>query len=145
MPVPVQDPVQVQAQVVIPPVAGQSGGRKSKNKDKTHATVTDSESLDLGHIEQERLTVSVLSSGTATAEGHVEMLTVNIMGSGTARLGDLKADHVTVNIYGGGTATVAPLEELKARIKGSGNIRLATRPARIDRVISGSGHIIDAP
>jgi hypothetical protein len=42
---------------------------------------------------------------------------------------------------GSGDATLAPREELKATIMGSGDVRLRTRPARIQRHIMGSGQI----
>jgi len=38
---------------------------------------------------------------------------------------------------------LAPGEELKATIMGSGDVHLTTRPARIQRSIMGSGHIIE--
>jgi hypothetical protein len=33
---------------------------------------------------------------------------------------------------------------VKVQIAGSGNVRLTTRPARIERAITGSGRIIEA-
>ncbi len=138
MPVPVQDPVQKQVQVVIPPLAGTPSG----NKD--HALVNGSKNVDLGHIDQDHLTVSVSGSGSVTAQGRVDTLDVNVMGTGNARLGGLKARRVTVNIFGSGNATVAPAEEAKVRISGSGHVRLTTKPARIERAITGGGRIIEA-
>ena len=138
MPVPVLDPVQKQVQVVIPPLAGTPSG----NKD--HALVNGSKNVDLGHIDQDHLTVSVSGSGSVTAQGRVDTLDVNVMGTGNARLGGLKARRVTVNIFGSGNATVAPAEEAKVRISGSGHVRLTTKPARIERAITGGGRIIEA-
>jgi hypothetical protein len=48
MPVPVQEPVQTQVQVVIPPVAASSS---KILQDRDHITVTGNRSVDLGHID----------------------------------------------------------------------------------------------
>jgi hypothetical protein len=137
VPMPVQDPVQAQVQVVIPPLAG------TPSASTDHVQINASKNVDLGHIDQDHLTVSVPGSGSVTAQGRVETLEVNVMGSGNARLGELKARRVAVNIFGSGNATVAPTEELKARITGSGHVRLTTKPARIERAITGSGGVIE--
>jgi hypothetical protein len=105
--------------------------------------VPGSSNIDLGHIEQEELKVTIAGSGSVTAEGKVNRLTINIPGSGQARLGKLAARNVSVMVMGSGDAIVAPSEELKATIMGSGDVHVLTRPARIERSIMGSGHIIE--
>jgi hypothetical protein len=100
-----------------------------------------SESVDLGHIEQDSLNITIAASGSATAEGRVNRLHVQILGTGDARLGKLAARFVTVSVMGSGDATLAPSEELKATIMGSGDVRLTTMPAKIERMIMGSGKI----
>lgn len=100
-----------------------------------------SESVDLGHIEQDSLNITIAASGSATAEGRVNRLHVQILGTGDARLGKLSARSVTVSVMGSGDATLAPSEELKATIMGSGDVRLTTNPAKIERMIMGSGKI----
>ena len=98
---------------------------------------------DLGHIERPQLNVTVTDSGSVTAEGKVDRLTVSIMGSGDAKLGKLAARSVSVMVMGSGSATVAPSEDLRANIMGSGNVHVLTRPAQIQRSIMGSGRIIE--
>ena len=99
--------------------------------------------VDLGRVERESLSVTIANSGSLTAEGKVDRLSVNVMGSGHARLGKLAARTVSVMVMGSGSATVAPSEELKANIMGSGDVHLLTRPAKIERAIMGSGRIIE--
>jgi hypothetical protein len=99
--------------------------------------------IDLGHIEQEELRVTISGSGSLTAEGKVNRLIINIPGSGHAMLGKLAARSVSVMMMGSGSATVSPREELNATIMGSGDVHVLTRPARIERSIMGSGHIIE--
>jgi hypothetical protein len=143
MPVPVPAPVPL----VIPPAAGGSSGDTSgvRSRDRDHVTVTRARSVDLGHIDQDDLTISLPGSGSVTAQGRVDTLTVHVMGSGNANLGRLTARHVTVHIAGGGNVTVAPTEDVEVHIAGSGNVRLATKPDRIERHIRGSGRIVEAP
>lgn len=107
--------------------------------------VRGSHDVDFGHINQDNVKITVLNSGSATAEGKVDTLTVNVMGSGEAHLGKLSARRITVVIAGSGEATLAPGEELKATLMGSGKVHLLTRPGKIERTIMGSGRIIEAP
>jgi len=102
-----------------------------------------SSNIDLGHIDQEELKITIAGSGSITAEGRVNRLIIDIPGSGHAKLGKLAARNVSVMMMGSGSAIVAPGEELKATIMGSGDVHVLTRPARIERSIMGSGHIIE--
>jgi len=102
-----------------------------------------SKDVDLGHVDRDTLDVTVANSGSLTAEGKVNRLKVSVMGSGNADLSKLAARSVTVMVMGSGSATVAPSEELKAHIMGSGNVRLVTRPASIERQTMGSGRVIE--
>ena len=99
--------------------------------------------IDLGHVERQSLTVTVANSGTITAEGKVDTLNVTVLGSGHADLGKVAARRVVVAIMGSGRATVAPGEELKVTIMGSGDVHLLTKPAKIERSIMGSGQIVE--
>lgn len=98
---------------------------------------------DLGHVDRQSLTVTVANSGTTTAEGKVDTLNVTVLGSGHADLGKVAARRVVVAIMGSGRATVAPGEELKVTIMGSGDVHLLTKPAKIERSIMGSGQIVE--
>lgn len=108
-------------------------------------TVHGSNNVDLGHIEQPSLKVSVLHSGSVTAEGSVNDLAVAAMGSGNAHLGALRARRAEVVAGGSGNVTISASDHLKVTILGSGNVRLMTRPAQIEQRILGPGHIIPPP
>jgi len=125
------------------PPPGFSDG--SVTRTSNSVTVRDNHNVDLGHIEQPSLKVTVLSSGSVIADGRVDTLTVQVMGSGHVNLGRLLARRVEVTIAGSGDVAVAPSDELKVTIMGSGDVRLMTRPAQIERRIMGSGRIIEAP
>jgi len=102
-----------------------------------------SKDVDLGHIDRDTLDVTIANSGSVTAEGKVNRLKVSVMGSGNADLSKLAARSATVMVMGSGSATVAPSEELKAHSMGSGNVRLVTRAASIERQTMGSGRVIE--
>jgi hypothetical protein len=132
----------------MPRVAGAEAGRdagRDAGRIQERLTVRGKENVDMGHIEQERLVVTVSGQGSARAEGRVEELEVQVMGSGNANLGRLTAGNVKVTVAGSGNVTVAPTENVKVNIIGSGNVRLTTKPVQIERRITGSGHVIEAP
>ena len=125
-----------------PPSGFSDGGVTRTSGDSI--TVHDNHNVELRHIEQQRLKVVVLASGSATVEGKVDTLNVQVMGSGEAKLGHLQARRVEVTIAGSGNVTVAPSDELKVTIMGSGDVHLTTKPASIRQQIMGSGHVIPA-
>jgi hypothetical protein len=128
----------------VPPVPprGFSGDNVTQSGDSV--VVRSSQNIDLGHIEQSNLKVTVLHSGSVTADGKVDTLSVEVMGSGNVNLGRLAARNVRVTIAGSGNVTVAPSDELNATIMGSGDVRLMTRPPKVEQHIMGSGHVIPA-
>lgn len=121
------------------------GGADGIRRSGDSVAVLNHHDADLGHIEQQNLKVSVLASGSVTAEGKVDTLSVEVMGSGRANLGRLAARQVRVTIAGSGDVTVAPSDELKVTIMGSGDVHLTTHPAKIWQQIMGSGQIISPP
>jgi hypothetical protein len=128
IPVPVPMPMTV-------PAPGASPG--------TSVVVRDSRNVDLGQVDQDRLVVTVLNSGSVRAQGRVDTLEVNALGDGNVHLEGLAARHVVVSVAGTGNVTVAPGVDAKISIIGSGNVRLTTRPAQIERNVIGSGRIIE--
>ena len=101
--------------------------------------------VDLGHIDQEHLSLRLNGDSSVTAEGRVEALDLTISGDGNANLGRLAARSVVVRVSGSGGAVVGPAGGLEAHLTGSGNIRLVTRPAHIERHVRGKGNIIELP
>jgi hypothetical protein len=65
------------------------------------------------------------------------------MGSGHVNLGKLSTSEAIVTIAGSGDAVIAPTGRAKITIIGSGNVRMLTRPGKIEREIIGSGRIIE--
>lgn len=138
--VPVTAPVIVDAPVVVPPQPQTPG---ADNGDERNYLVKGNQNLDLGHLDQKTLTVTIPGSGKIRAEGKVENLTVNVFGSGKADFGKLAARNVAVHIFGSGVAIVAPSAALEASVTGSGAVHLTTRPKSITRSVTGSGQVVE--
>jgi hypothetical protein len=101
--------------------------------------------LTIVNYRQPRLKVTVSGSGEAEARGETEAADVTISGSGDVDLAELKTRSAEVTVSGTGNATVAPSEEARLSISGSGDINLESHPARLETSISGSGRLHQAP
>ena len=129
-------PVVVPPQPPMPPPGADNG-------DEHNYLVKGSQNVDLGHLDQKTLNITIPSSGKIRAEGKVENLTVNLFGSGKADFSKLAAGNVAVHIFGSGVVIVAPSGALEASITGSGAVHLTTRPKTITRSVTGSGQVVE--
>jgi len=107
-------------------------------------TLAGSGTVDLDQLDQPALEMVLAGSGTMKASGKADTVKVTIAGSGDAHLGELAAKTVRLVIAGSGNAEIAPLDEAKIEIAGSGDVRLLTEPKKVDSNIFGSGRIIHA-
>ena len=87
------------------------------------------------------LTVSLPGSGDITVNGTADQVKISLSGSGNVNLNDLKAKAATVSLNGSGNVSVNASESLDASITGSGNIRYSGNPAKVTKVVRGSGTI----
>lgn len=91
----------------------------------------------------DHLNVSISGSGNISIEkGVAKSYSISISGSGNVNSFGLSAKLADVNISGSGNAELTVLENLKARINGSGNIYYMGNPSIINSDISGSGKLI---
>jgi len=91
--------------------------------------------------DQENLTVQVNGSGKVRGEGRADRLAVTVSGSGEADLGSVQVSDANIKVVGSGETTVAPTGAAKVEIAGSGDVRLATKPAALESQIDGSGEL----
>ena len=137
-------PVAVNVQGPIPMAPPQPPEPPAPGKDDAHNyLVKGGQDIDLGHIDQKTLTVTIPGSGKMRAEGKVESLTVNIFGSGKADLTRLAAGNVAVHIFGSGDAFVAPSGSVSVSINGSGTVHLRTKPRSVSQSVTGSGTVVE--
>lgn len=97
--------------------------------------------LKIENYQQEKLTLNVSGAAEVTAIGQAESVALDISGTGDVDLGGLKTRGADVEISGAGGAILAPTEWAKLQISGMGDIRLLTRPAKLETDISGAGRI----
>ena len=101
--------------------------------------------LVLENINTRELDVSIHGKGEVEATGTADDVDLTMAGDGEAHLGKLAAKSVEVRIAGNGDAEIAPQDEAEIMIAGSGEIRLLTRPPRLEQMIFGSGKIVQPP
>jgi hypothetical protein len=85
--------------------------------------------------------IGIAGSGTVIAKGAVDDLKIDISGSGRADFGEVVSRTANAEISGHGDVAIAPSEEAKIRISGSGDVRLRSDPKNLETKISGSGRI----
>ena len=97
--------------------------------------------LKIADYSQPSLTLDISGSGEVEATGRTTSLAIDMSGSGEVDMKDLATRDARVEISGSGEATVAPTGRADIDIAGSGDVYLTTRPAQINRDISGSGDV----
>ena len=98
-------------------------------------------SLEIEGYKQARLRLDISGDSEVKVTGETDEVSLDISGSGDADLGELKTKGATVDISGAADATVAPTEWAKIDVTGMGDVRLLTRPARLETDISGAGKV----
>jgi Putative auto-transporter adhesin, head GIN domain len=97
--------------------------------------------LKIEDYKQDKLSLDISGAAEVTAVGQADSIELDISGTGDADLGGLKAKGAEVEISGAGGAIVAPTDWARLHISGMGDIRLLTRPAKLETDISGAGRI----
>lgn len=90
---------------------------------------------------QDQLSVAVTGHGEVSAAGQTKTVNLSVSGAGEAHLADLKTAGAAIDISGAGDATVGPTDWAKVQISGMGDVKLLTRPARLETHVSGAGRI----
>jgi hypothetical protein len=97
--------------------------------------------VDMGRLDQDKLTLRLSGAGKVEGEGRLDDLDVSISGAGDASFGGLAVARARVTVSGVGNAEIAPSQEADITISGVGNVRLDTRPANLIKHVSGVGNI----
>ncbi|RAK68751.1 GIN domain-containing protein [Phenylobacterium kunshanense] len=98
-------------------------------------------SLAIEGYRQDSLRIEVSGEAEVEAAGEAQEVNLDISGRGDVDLAALKTRGAVVDISGAGDATVAPTEWARLEISGMGDVRLLTRPARLETDISGAGRV----
>ncbi len=105
------------------------------------SSITGSGDVKLGGVQAGQVKISVNGSGDVSAAGNADSVDVEISGSGDVSLRKLVAREVTVKVAASGDADVHATEKLTASVTGSGDIRYAGSPKKVERNVKGSGSI----
>jgi hypothetical protein len=103
--------------------------------------ISGSNDLAIEGYRQPKLSLNISGSADITGVGETDELVLELSGSGDVDLGRLKAKGAEVDISGSADATIAPTEWADLDISGRGDVRLLTRPAKLETDVSGSGRI----
>lgn len=102
--------------------------------------VTGSGNLKL-NLNVRDLSSSITGSGDTELRGNAETFSCKVTGSGDFNAFDLKAGKVDASVSGSGDIEVTAMEELKARVSGSGDIIYQGNPQKQDFKTAGSGSV----
>jgi hypothetical protein len=122
-------------------IAGSGDVRANGKVDNLKMEIAGSGDADFTQITARMAKVEIAGSGTVKAKGSIEDLDIEIAGSGRADFGEVTSRTAKVEIGGHGNVDIAPSEEARAQISGSGEVKLHSNPKRMETDISGSGRI----
>jgi Putative auto-transporter adhesin, head GIN domain len=105
------------------------------------SNVRGSGDVKFGSVKAGQVNISVTGSGDVGAAGNADKVMIEISGSGDVRTSRLIAREVDVKIIASGDADVHATEKLNASVRGSGEIRYAGAPKKVDKEVKGSGSI----
>lgn len=103
-------------------------------------SVTGSGNMNL-YLVSETLSGSVTGSGDVKLRGNTGEFKCSVTGSGDVLAYDLKADTVDANVTGSGDIQITVVNELNARVSGSGDITYKGNPEKQNFRTSGSGKV----
>jgi Putative auto-transporter adhesin, head GIN domain len=105
------------------------------------SNVRGSGDVKFGSVKAGQVNISVTGSGDVGAAGSADKVLIEISGSGDVRTSRLIAREVDVKVIASGDADVHATEKLNASVRGSGEIRYAGSPKKVDKDVKGSGSI----
>lgn len=97
--------------------------------------------VEINQIEQPFLHIDLSGSGTIEVAGKVDHFTADLNGSGDIDAASLESKSIVLSLKGSGDIHAQASESVKARLDGSGDIKIAGQPAIQDCTASGSGRI----
>lgn len=97
--------------------------------------------IQLGRLNQDRLSLSLSGTGEIGAGGRVDRLDASIAGAGDIQMADAAVKRANIHIAGSGDVTVNPRDEANVSVAGSGKVRMTAMPARLNQSITGSGGV----
>ncbi len=120
--------------------SGDIVGKDVIKADNFKTAVSGSGDIEL-HIEANHVKSAVSGSGDIQLKGKANSIKCSVSGSGDIEAIGLKTKKATASIAGSGDIEVTATEEIKATVAGSGGIKYAGNPQKVDKSKAGSGSI----
>ena len=97
--------------------------------------------IQLGRLNQDRLSLALSGTGEIGAAGRIDRLDASISGSGNIQMAEATVRRANVHIAGSGDVAVNPKDEANVSVAGSGRVRMTAMPARLNQSVTGSGGV----
>lgn len=98
-------------------------------------------SLHYETVAQDELLVAIDASGAVRLEGAVRRFRAHVSGAGHVHAENLTTQSAELQVGGSGSIKVHAAQDARARVHGTGQIKILGYPARRDTDVSGLGRI----
>jgi hypothetical protein len=120
--------------------SGDIVGKDIIKSDTFEVAVSGSGDMDL-ELDVQKMEAAVSGSGDMDLKGTATNFEAAVAGSGDIDGINLKTEKAAVRVSGSGGITITVLNELDAKVSGSGSVRYKGSPAKEDVKVSGSGTV----
>ena len=98
--------------------------------------------LEISNYKQDKLSITASGSSEVTARGEAREVVLDLSGSSEADLSQVVTDSATADVSGSSEASIAPKLAAKIESSGSSEVKLTTRPERLETDRAGSGRVM---
>ena len=109
------------------------------------AEINGSGNITVEDVNAANVDLSINGSGNISVTGSAESIRATLRGSGNIISDGLQAQEAIVRLSGSGNITVFASERLDAVVSGSGTVKYAGNPAKVEQSVPGSGSISPIP
>lgn len=98
--------------------------------------------LEISNYKQDKLSITASGSSEVTARGEAKQVSLDLSGSSEADLSQVVTETATADVSGSSEASIAPRLSAKVVSSGSSEVKLTTRPERLETDRAGSGRVM---
>ena len=98
--------------------------------------------LEISNYKQDKLSIIASGSSEVTARGEAKQVDLDLSGSSEADLSQVVTEAAEADVSGSSEASIAPRLSAKIESSGSSEVKLTTRPERLETDRAGSGRVM---
>lgn len=98
--------------------------------------------LEISNYKQDKLSIIASGSSEVTARGEAKQIALDLSGSSEADLSQVVTEAAEADVSGSSEAAIAPRLSAKIESSGSSEVKLTTRPERLETDRAGSGRVM---